>query len=141
MTPHLQRIRHNPTGGTYGDCYRTAIACLLDVDPEEVPHANGADYAPGQQDAELRAWLAPQKLNLVSFAYAEPDLSTLLGSMALCCGPDCNFILSGESTRGVDHSLIANASGVVHDVHPDQGGLIGPCGDGLWWFTFIGRLT
>jgi len=38
MTPHIQRIKHDPENGQYGDCYRTAIACLLDVEPEEVPH-------------------------------------------------------------------------------------------------------
>lgn len=45
MTPHAQTILADPTrgdghdaNGIPGDCYRTAIACLLDLEPTDVPH-------------------------------------------------------------------------------------------------------
>ena len=36
MTPQNQLHKHDPANGVYGDCGRTAIACLLDLHPS--PH-------------------------------------------------------------------------------------------------------
>jgi len=39
MRFHKQLItNHNPESGIFGDCQRTAIACLLDKHPSDVPH-------------------------------------------------------------------------------------------------------
>src|SRR5437879_5835280 len=33
-----QRFQHDPDGGVWGDCHRTAIACALGLPRDEVPH-------------------------------------------------------------------------------------------------------
>jgi hypothetical protein len=38
MTPYKQLVKHDPFNGQYGDCARTAIACLLNMHPSEVEH-------------------------------------------------------------------------------------------------------
>ena len=38
MEFYKQLNEHNPDEGVYGDCYRTAIGCLLNIPPEFVPH-------------------------------------------------------------------------------------------------------
>lgn len=38
MSKPRQLHMHDPEAGTSGDCYRTAIACLLGLQAEDVPH-------------------------------------------------------------------------------------------------------
>lgn len=38
MTPYKQLYGHNPDQGIFGDCFRTALGCLLNLPPEKVPH-------------------------------------------------------------------------------------------------------
>ena len=38
MIRRRQLFRHEPHNVIYGDCHRTAIACLLDMEPWQVPH-------------------------------------------------------------------------------------------------------
>ena len=38
MTPYKQLNHHDPDNGIIGDCYRTAIACLLDLPPDALPN-------------------------------------------------------------------------------------------------------
>jgi hypothetical protein len=58
MTPHKQRFRHDPANGIYGDCWRTAIACLLDIQPEEIPHEHRV-YADNEQQTIIADFLRP----------------------------------------------------------------------------------
>ena len=59
MTPHKQLIKHDPENGQWGDCGRTAIACLLDLHPSDVPHFwEGPERADRDPETECRKWLA-----------------------------------------------------------------------------------
>ena len=53
MTPHKQLNRHRPEEGVFGDCYRTAIACLLDLRPQDVPHVADTSTM-AEQDRRMR---------------------------------------------------------------------------------------
>lgn len=143
MTPHKQLIRHDPDNGQWGDCWRTAVACLLDMPPADVPHLNGPDYTQGQQSIEMRAWLAERRLTLFDFAWpGDQPLDMLLASLVHVVGDrPLHFMVSGTSPRDTVHVVIATIGGVVHDPHPDGGGLIGPVEDGNWWIGFLGALT
>lgn len=62
MRRNLQLVRgFDPERGIYGDCFRTAISCLLDVEPQDVPHwfVNGGHDGIG---AEVNTWLAERGL-------------------------------------------------------------------------------
>ena len=64
ITFHRQLLRHDPASGIIGDCYRTAIACRLNMDPADVPHfMQGRAGPPGMRDANT--WLAERGYSLV----------------------------------------------------------------------------
>ncbi len=43
MIPLMQRNHHDPANGIYGDCHRAAIASLLELPMDDVPHFCDAD--------------------------------------------------------------------------------------------------
>lgn len=140
MTPHNQLFMHNPAIGVWGDCFRTCIACLLDLPLEEVPHEHG-DFSSEEQDAKMNAWLAGRGLRLIRTAVRWPD-----STMAEFCtwaaymnsGP---YMLSGLSPSGTSHVVICDETGMLHDPHPRGTGLAGPYETGSWWVSFIGKLV
>lgn len=142
MTPHLQLNAHDPDAGVYGDCFRTCLGCLLDLPPSEVP-----DFHGGTGDAQrdlARGWLAPQGLTLIDVPFdGTISLPVLLASAGLRSGPDCHFIVMGRSPRGIDHVVIADPQGVVHDPRGcvPEAALAGPATDGFWWISWLGKLV
>ena len=62
MKFHKQLYRHDPENGVWGDCYRTAWACLLDLEPEDVPHFCEGFTDDGAATAKLDAWLRERGL-------------------------------------------------------------------------------
>ncbi len=46
MLQHRQLFLHEPERRSFGDCHRTALACLLNLPPEEVPPQPIPDPAP-----------------------------------------------------------------------------------------------
>lgn len=117
------------TGGPIpGDCWRTAVACLLEVERDVVPHFVADHWDDKDQIAWWRATVAYVEstrpgFTLVSLTpyfpvYAEPDNA-----------PSTRVILTGRSPRGEFlHAVIADAltGTTVWDVHPDRTGLLEP---------------
>lgn len=52
-----------------------------------------------------------------------------------------HHLFSGTSKTNADHVVIARDGEIVHDPSLTDAGIVGPCGDGLWWVNFIGKLT
>jgi len=144
MTPHKQRFLHNPTEGIWGDCDRTAIACLLDLSPEDVPHWNDGceGRGPVNEISALirREWLAERGLFLVSINLIAASLAEIM-EWAVTNHPDIHYLVGGSTDRGVNHVVICRNRDMVHDPHPSGAGLSGPADDGYWWVNFLGRLT
>lgn len=135
MIPHKQLFRHDPANGIWGDCYRTVIACLLDLNPADVPHF-GADGADGVcMDRAARKWLAKRGLGVVEVAY-DCTLEALLSVMA-STARHAWYGLSGTSRTGCNHIVIARGGEIVHDPSQIDAGIVGPCDDGFYWVTFI----
>lgn len=144
MTPHKQLFDHDPDAGIYGDCFRTAIACLLDVEPAEVPHRHDA-ISGAEQDQLVNAWLRERGLFLVNFAYHGRGEYALTQAEALeyACAlhPGVHHLFMGQSGNGWDHVVVARDGEIVHDPSRNDCGIVGPCSDGYWWINFIGKLT
>jgi hypothetical protein len=136
MTPHKQLFRHRPEEGQVGDCWRTAIGCLLDKAPHEVPHFvedcwNNTPVA----NAKARTWLATQGLAFVESAY-QGTLEGVMAGVAANC-PDVHYLLGGNSRTGVGHSVIACNEQIVWDPSIDEAGIVAPMDDGYYWITFL----
>ena len=129
MTPHTQQILNEPEIGQIGDCFRTCVACLLDVAPEIVPHVY-FDGNCAEAIDRMNAWLEPRGLGIIEFAVpATQDLKQLYITG--------HFILSGTSPRNPKflHSVIAkgNSFDVVHDPHPSRAGVLA-CEDAVPYY-------
>lgn len=138
MTPHKQRFLHRPEQGQHGDCSRTVLACLLDLEPEEVPHWH-EDLTGAEQDRRHREWLAERGLTLLHFAWHGVDRDWVDGAMRHW-NPGHHYLLCGQSPRGTYHVVICCDGEMVHDPHPEGGGVIGPDSEGWWRVEFIGKL-
>lgn len=141
MTPQKQLHLHRPAEGIYGDCYRTVLACLLDLSPEQVPHFH-REMTGWENQTIYREWLAERGLCLIETSWPGTwDLQTdLLDRMHHICG-SAHYMLSGVSPRGFPHIVICRGAEMVWDTHPDNTFIVGPCTDGNYWTSFIGALV
>lgn len=135
MIKRKQLFKHQPELGIYGDCHRTAIACLMDLEPEEVPHF-GTDFEDAEKfNQRVDEYLASQFLAQISVVY-DCDLEIILKHMATL-NPNAYYLLSGTSKTGVNHTVCALGGEIIWDPSTTDAGIIGPCDDGLYWITHI----
>ena len=138
MTPHKQLNLHRPEESIKGDCWRTALACLLDMEPAEVPHFYGSAEDPEEVDRLTDAFLAPRGLRILTMAMpGEMPLEQALAWVG-CWNPGLHHLLSGTSRNGTSHVVIARDGAIVHDTARDDSGIAGPTDTGWWWVQFLG---
>lgn len=135
MTPHKQRFKHEPDKGIFGDCDRTAMACLLDMSPDEVPHWGVHMGNHALFDKVKREWLATQGLfeNHIAFECTRDELNENMRSLFR----DVYVLLTGTSKNGCHHVVIARNGDIVHDPALDDSGIVSPCNDGYWWLSVL----
>lgn len=145
MTPHKQLFLHDPANGVSGDCFRTAIACLLDVAPETAPHEH-ADDGPTCM-GRIARWLEQVHHCTLIHQWVNAGHDVDMTPQDACVivksfleGSSSNFVLSGTSPRGTFHAVVANGSGLVHDPHPSNDFITGPyCS--YYYVTLLGKLV
>lgn len=135
-----QAFNHKPELGEYGDCHRTCLACLLDLDRDEVPNF-GEFY--GNSEAFFKAeeeFLYKQGLSSVNIAYSgDVSIDRILGVIG-AANPDIYYIFAGKSKSGYNHSVIGCGGKLIWDVGQEQGESIsieGPCSDGYYWVEYF----
>ncbi len=140
MKYHKQKFRHDPANGLFGDCQRTAIACLLDKELDEVPNF-GIHY--DDQAAFYKAideYLATEGLGEFHFCYNNCELDDVLACMAMW-NKNLHYMISGRSERGFNHVVICKGGAMVHDPHEDNTFINKPCTDGYYWVSVIAKLS
>ena len=150
MKQHKQMFRHDPENGVWGDCHRTALACILNLQPAQVPHYIGEHEAAKCKGKEFD-WQAAQEVWLNRLGYTSVDilfgngdttdpglngLQGLLGFMGQR-NPRIYYLLGGTSPRGTNHTVVCLGGGLEWDPHPDGGFLVGPMDHGFYEVTFI----
>lgn len=133
MTPYKQLLRHDPANGVYGDCHRTAIACLLDIYPASIPHFLDKDNPNWEIDE--KAWLKKLGFYSVSVPFAA-ELKAVLETLE-AINPGVYAILGGTSKNGCGHSVVICGGNIIWDPSLDSSGIIGPMSDGFYWITYI----
>lgn len=107
MIPHTQTIYVNDPRGIPGDCMRTAVASLLDLPTEAVPHF--ALFAgPGDWYDAFALWLKGQGLQI------SPRTRQNVADPCLAIG---------MSPRDVEHVVVWGPEGLLHDPHPSRAGI------------------
>lgn len=142
MIKRHQLFRHEPHNEIYGDCHRTAIACLMDMEPWQVPHFVGNFYTTSRPDynvdTEVDKWLEQFGLFQLHIHFdGSRGLNNVFGYMR-SWNPDAYYIMGGQSPRGTNHSVICRGGEFYWDPHPIGGFLPKPLdGDGLYITTFL----
>jgi hypothetical protein len=128
---HKQLFHHDPDNGIFGDCYRTCLANLFGMTPEEVPHFyRGREY--DLEVAEAKEWLVARGFRLARVLFdgsARPqDVLYLFGANNL----GLFYLFSGRSRTGCNHVVIARDDAIVHDPSLTDAGIIGPMSHGYY---------
>jgi len=133
-----QKYGHDPDRGIWGDCHRTAIACMLNMPRDDVPHfhENGPDPEFNRKMAE---WLAFRGFVIATFVFRD-DLDVVMGMMAQQ-NPGARYMLLGTSATGVDHVVVARDDKIEHDPSLKDAGIVGPCSQGFYWVELIVPIT
>lgn len=139
MTPAKQLIEHCPAEGRYGDCQRTCVAVILDLDPADVPHF--CDDPTAKRDTpqwwarRQDAWLAERGLAWATVAYSgEASLEDVL-LWTSRQSPNVPMTLLGRSSLGSNHVVVVLNGEIVCD--PSGNGIVGPCDAGTWEVSMI----
>jgi hypothetical protein len=142
MIRRKQLFKHDPENGTFGDCHRTAIACLLNMEPEQVPHF-GEHFLDAKKFNEAeRAFLASRGMAKVNVAFDCP-LEALL-TVQKTMNPNAYYLLGCQSVRGIDHTVVCCGGEVICDPSTGESGadlINGPVSDGYYWVTFLTPLS
>lgn len=134
---------HQPKEGIIGDCWRTAIACLMDKLPEEVPHFLEPYWRePDATNAlrDIREWLATYGLGYVEVPFGACELDHMLHCMNLW-GDSAPMLLSGTSKNGTNHIVIVKDGKIIWDPARDDSGIVGPTDTGYWFVGLITKLS
>jgi hypothetical protein len=139
MTPHKQLNLHKPLEGQIGDCFRTVIACLLDLHPSDVPHFYQEVWhepdAAQTAERELRKFLRHYDLDFIEVAYKDTLLNVMEAQAIM--NPGIYYLLTGNSANGVGHVVICCGDQIVHDPAIDNSGIVGPSDTGNYHITWL----
>lgn len=126
-----------------GNCFAACIAAILGVSLEDVPDEveliNRTKRHKGEGDSQFyqRCWgkywveLSTWLRDRFGLGMMELDPKCFHGT-GLLCDDDAYMIASGKSPRGLEHCVICKGMDVVHDPHPDGGGLVNETNEWRW---------
>ena len=125
-----QAFRHNPANNSFGDCHRTCIANMLDLNRDTVPNW-GVHYDDTYEFNKAAAeFLASHKLKEIAFSY-ECSQEAIHNYMKIS-NPNTYYLLGGKSPRGTNHVVNCFNGEMIWDTAIDGGGLVAPYEDGSY---------
>jgi len=141
MLYHKQANLHDPDNGLYGDCYRTVLACLLDLPRDDVPHyVTSMDNTEWLEDIQPKydRWLADRGLQEFSLA-ADGDwsLDFVLQWQRFRAKVPMRSMLIGSSRSECNHVVVVYNGEIEHDPAQNNSGITGPADDGYWHLTWL----
>ncbi len=142
MLKQKQKFKHDPDNDVWGDCFRTCIASLLDLDANIVPHfAHGCNTTEEWEKCyqQTDEWLKERGLYFVQIPLTG-DLETIL-EMMNNSNPTLNFLICGESKNGTNHNVVCRGGEIVCDPSLDDSGIVGPTDEGVIWVEFLVPLS
>lgn len=145
MRPQKQKLGHDPDQGIYGDCYRTALAVILGIGAEEVPHfCDPVQFPDDFGVKEARKWLKSFGLGVYTVPYHETVSWAELMHTIGHCNSGSPVIVIGEGAGGENHAVAVLDGEIFCNPDTGNGGgapLRGPstCVDGgkLWWVEIV----
>ncbi len=123
---------HDPDNGIYGDCFRTCIANLFQLKPDQVPHF----YKGGKEKEEVdqvHDWLKERGWRMLSFAYACPAVKDMLDYFSKSFSGDFYYMIGGRSKTGANHAVICLNDKIIFDPSIEDSGIVGPMSDRFFY--------
>ena len=138
MKEFKQLNLHKPQEGLIGDCFRTVIGCLLDLEPELVPHfteLGGWDSPDFSKARRLcNEWL--EQFNLKYCEYPIQCSVADLGIYLDCYYKDV-YVQIGCNSKHGGHSVVMKNDDYIWDPSRDNSGCVGPMDDGYFWVGLL----
>ena len=137
MRPVYQRYTH---GGddpmSFGDCLRCAIASILELDRDSVPHFRHAERETsdgvGRMWWQVKHWLQGRGLGLFQQRLQAETVAEALEWCRIHNGEHF-LILGGITTFGGAHAVVVHQGAIVHDPAGEgPSSLVHPLEDGHW---------
>lgn len=152
MKYQTQLHSHLPDLGIFGDCFRTCIANLLDLEVREVPHfyqeeydggyADGSDYESDWVKEYIDSWLAERGLQLFRMPVSgEASLETIALQIETLNGRVLYMVQGKSAATGGNHVVIYKGADLLWDPSYSQKGISGPGSDGIYWLMFLMPLS
>lgn len=122
-----------------GDCFRTAISCILEIPRDDVPHVFHDGCDPRVAVDRMAKWLAQRGLVQFEIAFdgREMTLEQVLAPINCAIGGLPEYLLHGRSANGTNHTVVCRGNKIAWDPSIDESGIVGPCDDGHWWITAL----
>lgn len=144
MILQKQLFRHKPDEGQIGDCYRTVLACLLDLHPTQVPHF--AEMTWGNQgidefNRQVEAWLNDCGYTKIRLVFAEHATLDDVLKYHAWANPGRFYLLSGFSRTGCNHVVIGLNDQIHWDPSQDDSGIVGPMDHGHYEVEYLATLA
>jgi hypothetical protein len=119
----LIELEQTRLGHDVGNCFETAVACLLECVVDDVPTWGDLDWA--DYIAILNAWLEPRGLAAWSI-FVLPDPSPL--SVMAHSLPPTRCIVGVRTTAYCNHAMIVEGNRIVWDPSPFRDNPVGLIG-------------
>lgn len=134
MKPQRQLIEHDPELDRWGDCQRTCVAAILDMDAADVPHfcepPFGEKGSPDWWENRQNEWLEKFGLGTFTVAYhGSVSFDDVMGWTSRQ-SPTVPMILCGTSSIGENHVVVVLNGEIVCD--PSGNGMVGPTKENTW---------
>jgi len=110
--PPVMQSRTGPRGNCLAACIATIAGCTI-----ETVDFTTADH-PESWDEVARRKLEPLGLTFLHLA----------GRHLSLWGPSALYIAHGRSPRGLQHAVVYRGQHLLHDPHPEGGGVLDLCG-------------
>lgn len=136
----VQTRTHDREAGVMGNCWVTCLASILEVPADHLPdwqyeynlllkeykragkeivREEIEDYSWSRHYERVCAWLREKfDLGLLEIV-ASPELE-----LGMISHDSCLHIANGKSPRGFEHAVVMLGEDMIHDPHPDGGGLV-----------------
>ena len=133
-----------------GDCARAAVASMLGIPIESVPHFFEDHSEKEEYDQEkvdqandhIQEFVAGHGYRVVKLLYHGENTPPEQIMQAIeDLNPGLRYLLIGESKRGTNHVVICRGGEIDHDPSPNKTGIVGPCIDsGYYWVEIFAPL-
>ena len=144
MIEHKQLFLHKPEEGIIGDCFRTCVACVLDIRPNELPHGFGEFWEDKDVNVTLKVHAQLNKIlanwDYRFIEYPMDCTREQLGTYLRHYYTDLHIIIGCNSKNG-GHSVVMRNDDYIWDPAIDNSGCVGPMDDGYYWIGMLVRLT